>query len=135
MSDLKKEIKKLQRFREDIMKWTSNPEVKDKTALSDSRRRIEVEMEKFKAFERESKTKPFSMIGLAMGGRLDAQEQKKQEKREPIEEFVDTLTQQCDQFRAEWETLNAKKKPDAGHHIPGKDGLVRMRNDQAPCDQ
>jgi len=110
MSDLKKEIKKLQRFREDIMKWTSNPEVKDKIALSDSRRRIEVEMEKFKAFERESKTKPFSMMGLAMGGRLDAHEQKKQEKREPIEEFVDKLTQQCDEFRAEWETLNAKKK-------------------------
>jgi CCR4-NOT transcription complex subunit 3 len=110
MSDLKKEIKKLQRFREDIMKWTSNPEVKDKTALSDSRRRIEVEMEKFKAFERESKTKPFSMMGLAMGGRMDAQEQKKQEKREPMEEFVDKLTQQCDEFRAEWESLNSKKK-------------------------
>jgi CCR4-NOT transcription complex subunit 3 len=110
MADLKRDIKKLQRFREDIMKWFNNPEVKDKNALADSRRRIEVEMEKFKAFERESKTKPFSLMGLAMGGKLDAQEQKKQEKREALEEFVDKLTVQSDEFRAEWETLTAKKK-------------------------
>ena len=110
MADLKRDIKKLQRFREDIMKWTSNPEVKDKNALADSRRRIEVEMERFKAFERESKTKPFSLMGLAMGGRLDAHEQKKQDKREPIEDTVESLTVQCDEFRAEWEMLTAKKK-------------------------
>lgn len=110
MTDLKKEIKKLQRYREDIMKWSSNPEVRDKAALAESRRRIEVEMEKFKAFERESKTKPFSMMGLAMGGRMDAQEQKKQEKRELIEEIVERLTQESDGIRAEWESLSAKKK-------------------------
>jgi len=110
MTDLKKEIKKLQRYREDIMKWTSNPEVRDKAGLAESRRRIEVEMEKFKAFERESKTKPFSMMGLAMGGRMDAQEQKKQEKRELIEEIVERLVQESDGIRAEWESLSAKKK-------------------------
>lgn len=110
MTDLKKEIKKLQRYREDIMKWSSNPEVRDKVVLGESRRRIEVEMEKFKAFERESKTKPFSMMGLAMGGRMDAQEQKKQEKREAIEEIVERLTQESDSIRAEWESLSAKKK-------------------------
>ena len=110
MADLKREIKKLQRYREDIMKWVSNPEVKDKGSLAESRRRIEVEMERFKAFERESKTKPFSLIGLAMGGRLDAQEQKKQEKRELIEELVEQLTLESDEFRIEWESLQAKKK-------------------------
>jgi CCR4-NOT transcription complex subunit 3 len=110
MNDLKKEIKKLQRFREDIMKWFANPEVKDKTTLTDARKRIEVEMERFKAFERESKTKPFSMVGLAMGDRLDAHELKKQEKRAPVEEIVDALTVQGDEFRAEWESLTAKKK-------------------------
>ena len=110
MADLKREIKKLQRYREDIMKWVSNPEVKDKSSLADSRRRIEIEMERFKAFERESKTKPFSLIGLAMGGRLDAQEQKKQEKREIIDEFVDKLTVESDEFRVEFDSLMAKKK-------------------------
>lgn len=110
MADLKRDIKKLQRFREDIMKWISNPEVKDKMPLQDARRRIEIEMERFKAFERESKTKPFSLVGLAMGGRLDAHEQKKQEKREQLEEVVETLSVQADEFRAEWESLTAKKK-------------------------
>ena len=92
------------------MKWTSNPEVKDKGSLQESRRRIEIEMERFKAFERESKTKPFSLMGLAMGDRVDAHEQKKQEKRDSLEETVEKLTVQSDGFRAEWESLVAKKK-------------------------
>lgn len=110
MTDLKKEIKKLQRFREDTMKWFANPEVKDKSSLIEARRKIEVEMERFKAFERESKTKPFSMMGLAMGDRLDAHEQKKQDKRGPLEEILEALGTQCDSFRVEWEILTAKKK-------------------------
>lgn len=92
------------------MKWMSNPEVKDKTGLQDARRRIEIEMERFKAFERESKTKPFSLVGLAMTDRVDARELRKQEKREPLEEFVDRLNFQTEEFRAEWEALTAKKK-------------------------
>jgi CCR4-NOT transcription complex subunit 3 len=110
MADLKRDIKKLQRFREDIMKWMSNPEVKEKGSLQEFRRRIEIEMERFKAFERESKTKPFSLMGLAMGDRVDAHEQKKQEKRENLEEVVERLTVHADGFRAEWESLVAKKK-------------------------
>lgn len=39
--DLKKEIKKLQRHRETIKNWLSGNEVKDKSLLIDSRRRIE----------------------------------------------------------------------------------------------
>ena len=127
MTDLKKEIKKLQRYREDIMKWSSNPEVRDKVILSESRRRIEIEMEKFKAFERESKTKPFSMMGLAMGGRMDAQEQKKQEKREIIEAIVERLTQESDSIRAEWESLSAKKKK-------SKSETVRVDELKKYCD-
>ncbi len=92
------------------MKWMSNPEVKDKSGLQEARRKIEVEMERFKAFERESKTKPFSLVGLAMSDRLDAREAKKQEKREPLEEFVEKLNVQTEEFRAEWEALVAKKK-------------------------
>ena len=92
------------------MKWMSNAEVKDKTGLQDARRRIEIEMERFKAFERESKTKPFSLVGLAMTDRVDARELRKQEKREPLEEFVDRLNVQSEEFRAEWEALTAKKK-------------------------
>lgn len=39
--DLKKEIKKLQRHRELIKSWLSGNEVKNKTPLLDSRKRIE----------------------------------------------------------------------------------------------
>ncbi len=92
------------------MKWVSNAEVKDKHGLQEARRRIEVEMERFKAFERESKTKPFSLIGLAMSDRLDANEIRRQEKRETLEEFVERLNGQSEAFRAEWEELSAKKR-------------------------
>lgn len=92
------------------MKWMSNPEVKDKNGLQEARRKIEVEMERFKAFERESKTKPFSLMGLSMGDRLDANELKRQEKRESLEEILERLNAQADEFRAEWEGLTAKKK-------------------------
>ena len=88
----------------------SNAEVKDKNGLQEARRKIEIEMERFKAFERESKTKPFSLIGLAMGDRMDANEQKRQEKREALEDILERLNSRADEFRAEWEGLNAKKK-------------------------
>ena len=92
------------------MKWMSNPEIKDKNGLQEARRRIEVEMERFKAFERESKTKPFSLVGLAMTDRMDANESKRQEKREQLEEIVDRMNVQAEEFRAEWEALSTKKK-------------------------
>jgi len=40
-AELKKEIKKLQRYRDQIKTWISSPEVKDKTALLDNRKLIE----------------------------------------------------------------------------------------------
>lgn len=63
--DLKKEIKKLQRHREQVKGLIQNPEVKDKKALEVARRRVEEKMEAFKVVERETKTKTFSKEGLA----------------------------------------------------------------------
>ncbi|EER19919.1 tropomyosin 1, isoforms 33/34, putative [Perkinsus marinus ATCC 50983] len=99
--DLKKEIKKLQRFREDIMKWINGTEVKDKGKLTDARRKIEVEMERFKEFERESKTKPFSFIGLQAQDKVDPAEQKRMETRSQLESYVDQLKQQVGLSSAE----------------------------------
>jgi CCR4-NOT transcription complex subunit 3 len=39
--DLKKEIKKLQRYRDQIKTWAASNDVKDKKALIDSRKLIE----------------------------------------------------------------------------------------------
>jgi CCR4-NOT transcriptional regulation complex NOT5 subunit len=64
-SDLKKEIKKLQRFRDQVKQWTASNDVKDKTVLLEYRKKIEIEMERFKVVEKETKTKAFSKEGLA----------------------------------------------------------------------
>ncbi|KAK6915800.1 CCR4-Not complex component, Not N-terminal domain [Dillenia turbinata] len=70
-ADLKKEIKKLQRYRDQIKTWIQSSEIKDKKvsasyeqALLDARKQIEREMERFKICEKETKTKAFSKEGL-----------------------------------------------------------------------
>ena len=112
-SELKREIKKLQRFRDEVMKWMSSSDIKDKAPLAETRRRIEIEMERFKAFEREAKTKPFSVMGLQMEQRVDPLEQRRQEKRETLEDLVASLKQQVDEYQADWEISNGKKKKSA----------------------
>lgn len=52
-------------MRDDMKKWAQNPEVKNKKLLLDARRSIEMEMEKFKNFEKSTKTKAYSKLGLS----------------------------------------------------------------------
>lgn len=56
-NDLKREIKKLQRLREQIKLWIGLNEVKNKDPLIETRKKIELEMERFKAYERETKNR------------------------------------------------------------------------------
>ena len=58
--DLKKEIKKLQRHRDQIKTWAASSDVKDKRALATARKLIETKMEQFKVCEKETKTKTYS---------------------------------------------------------------------------
>ena len=53
-ADLKKEIKKLQRYRDQIKTWSANSDIKDKKALLDARKLIEREMERFKVGARKA---------------------------------------------------------------------------------
>ncbi|RNF12681.1 CCR4-NOT transcription complex subunit 3 [Trypanosoma rangeli] len=62
--DLKREIKKLQRFRDSIKAMIITPEVKDKKALELHQKSIEEKMEVFKSCERETKTKAYSKEAL-----------------------------------------------------------------------
>ena len=64
-AELKKEIKKLQRLREQIKILHQNPEVKDKSQLEQTRRAIELKMEGFKVVEKQHKMKAFGWEGLA----------------------------------------------------------------------
>src|SRR4051794_26468856 len=51
--DLKKEIKKLQRFRDQLKAWKGNNDIKNKKPLEDARKQIEIHMERFKVLEKE----------------------------------------------------------------------------------
>merc|ERR1711988_424889 len=58
-ADLKKEIKKLQRSRDALKTWLASNEVKAKGPLTEARKLIETQMERFRSFEKEAKTKAF----------------------------------------------------------------------------
>lgn len=87
-ADLKKEIKKLQRYRDQIKVWANLSEIKDKKALIDNRKMIEQEMEKFKAIEKELKTKAFSKEGLNQNPKIDPEELIKEELGSWIQVFL-----------------------------------------------
>ncbi|BBN10757.1 CCR4-NOT transcription complex subunit 3 [Marchantia polymorpha subsp. ruderalis] len=115
-ADLKKEIKKLQRYRDQIKTWIQSSEIKDKKvaasyeqALLDARKLIEREMERFKVCEKETKTKAFSKEGLGQQPKTDPREKAKGESRDWLNNMVSDLESQIDSFEAEMEGLSVKK--------------------------
>ncbi|KAF2271780.1 uncharacterized protein EI97DRAFT_437563 [Westerdykella ornata] len=115
--DLKREIKKLQRSRDQIKTWATMNDIKDKKPLLDYRKLIETQMEKFKAVEKEMKTKAYSKEGLQLASKMDPKEKEKQEILDFVSTMVDELERQIEQSEAEVENLQAtlkKGKKDAG---------------------
>ncbi|GAB7350022.1 hypothetical protein MBLNU459_g0696t1 [Dothideomycetes sp. NU459] len=108
--NLKKEIKKLQRSRDQIKAWAAQNDIKDKKPLLDQRKLIETQMEKFKAVEKEMKTKAFSKEGLSAAAKLDPKEKEKLEMGEFLSTMVSELEQQIEATEAEAETLQANMK-------------------------
>ena len=76
-NDLKKEIKKLQRLRDQIKSWLSGTEIKDKAPLLEARKVIEGKMEQFKICEKDTKTKAYSREGLSRPDKMDPKEAEK----------------------------------------------------------
>jgi len=109
-ADLKKEIKKLQRLRDQIKTWIAGSDIKDKTALMEARKNIEKEMERFKHCEKEAKTKAFSKAGLGQATKLDPEEKARQAAREWLNEQVEVLQMQIDEFEAELESISGQKR-------------------------
>jgi len=103
--DLKKEIKKLQRLRDQIKTWLASGEIKDKSTLMENRKLIETQMERFKIVERETKTKAYSKEGLTASARMDPAERERAEVMQWLNHCIDTLNIQVDQFEAEIESL------------------------------
>lgn len=107
--DLKKEIKKLQRLRDQIKTWQGDSSIKDKTRLTAARKLIEEKMEKFKICEKETKTKAFSKEGLAQD-RTDPKQKAKTGVGEWVREAIARLEEQTEELEAEIETLNSGKR-------------------------
>ncbi|KAK1700426.1 Not1 N-terminal domain, CCR4-Not complex component-domain-containing protein [Colletotrichum godetiae] len=108
--NLKREIKKLQRLRDQIKTWAASNDIKDKSPLLEHRRLIETQMEKFKAVEKAMKTKAYSKEGLASSAKLDPQEQAKAEASDFLNNMVDELEQQIETLEAEAEAIQATMK-------------------------
>ncbi|CAL1280128.1 unnamed protein product [Larinioides sclopetarius] len=114
-ADLKKEIKKLQRLRDQIKTWMASSEIKDKRVLLENRKLIETQMERFKVVERETKTKAYSKEGLGAAQKLDPAQKEKDEVNNWLAASIESLNIQMDQFESEIESLSIslkKKKND-----------------------
>ncbi|KKY18232.1 putative ccr4-not transcription complex [Diplodia seriata] len=118
---LKKEIKKLQRSRDQIKAWAASNEIKDKKPLLDQRKLIETQMEKFKAVEKEMKTKAYSKEGLSAASKLDPREKEKVEVCDFLSNMVEELERQVETTEAEAATLQA--------------GLKKSRKDNAKAER
>jgi CCR4-NOT transcription complex subunit 3 len=148
--DLKKEIKKLQRLRDQIKTWIGSSEVKDKDALLEARKLIETKMEQFKICEKETKTKTYSKEGLAREERLDPAEEAKLRTTGWIAEYVERLQEllQEKEFEIEKLSVGKGKKQNkhqieafqaqiANHkfHVNKLEGIIRLvNNDRLDCD-
>jgi CCR4-NOT transcription complex subunit 3 len=109
--ELKRQIKKLQRERDSIKTWLGSNEIKDKTQLTETRKLIETQMERFKQVERELKTKAYSKEGLNAAVKLDPQEKEKQELYQWLGDVMEKLNTLVDKVETEHEVLtNAGKK-------------------------
>lgn len=107
--DLKKEIKKLQRLREQIKALLGGGDVKDKKSLETARRNIELKMEAFKICERETKTKAFSKEGLAG----DSRSNPKAATAGWIREALNDLREQVESLEYDLENEGGKRKKGA----------------------
>uniref|UniRef100_A0A7S1ZNC6 CCR4-NOT transcription complex subunit 3 n=1 Tax=Trieres chinensis TaxID=1514140 RepID=A0A7S1ZNC6_TRICV len=115
--DLKKEIKKLQRLRDQIKTWIGSSDVKDKDALIDARKLIETKMEQFKICEKETKTKTYSKEGLLRQDKLDPTEQAKKDCTAWIADYIEQLNQIVDEKDVEIERLSSGKGKKTNKHI------------------
>ncbi|KAH6942812.1 hypothetical protein HPB50_010759 [Hyalomma asiaticum] len=111
-ADLKKEIKKLQRLRDQIKTWMASSEIKDKRILMDNRKLIETQMERFKVVERETKTKAYSKEGLGGAQKVDPAQKEKEDITVWLSNSIASLNIHVDQFESELEslTIGVKKK-------------------------
>lgn len=71
-TEIKKEIKKLQRHRDFFKQLMKDSEVKDKTKITEARHRIEEQMEKFRELEKEYKQKKLTKVSYQTHNEIES---------------------------------------------------------------
>ncbi|CCD22663.1 CCR4-NOT core subunit NOT5 NDAI_0A05080 [Naumovozyma dairenensis CBS 421] len=124
-ADLKREIKKLQKHREQIKTWLSKDDVKDKTSiLMENRRLIENGMERFKAVEKLMKTKQFSKEALTNPDIItDPKELKKRDRLNFIEECLEELQKQLESHEAQDDQEQVERHE---FHISNLENILKL---------
>ncbi|KAK6459153.1 negative transcriptional regulator [Scheffersomyces xylosifermentans] len=125
-SDLKKEIKKLQRSRDQLKQWLGDSSIKlDKELLQENRTKIEHAMDQFKDLEKSSKIKQFSNEGLELQSqrtkhnRFGPEGAKIQEACVYISDIIDLITQQNDDLEQDVQQLTGQlKKAKSSNQAP-----------------
>lgn len=132
-ADLKKEIKKLQRLREQIKTLLQGSEVKDKKSLEKARRDIEIKMEGFKVCERETKTKAFSKEGLAGNAPTNPQDAAKYATSSWIKDAISELGEQLESLEFDIENEGGGRRKKGVD--PREERLARSKYHEAKLQQ
>ncbi|EGV65831.1 Not3-domain-containing protein [Yamadazyma tenuis ATCC 10573] len=113
-TDLKREIKKLQKNRELIKNWQSNDSVEvvvTRNKLQEYRRFVEEAMEKYKEVEKSSKMKSFSNQSIMLATLEDSQHLTKEaiEVIGFLEDSIEEINQQIETLEADYEKISSRK--------------------------
>ena len=123
-SDLKKEIKKLQRLRDQIKTWLGSSDVKDKAPLTEARKIIESKMEQFKICEKDTKTKAYSKEGLARAERGgDNRDSEREDKLEWVNQCLERLAELNENLEGEIEKASSGRGK-----TKNKDQIEKLEN-------
>ncbi|CAL9728707.1 general negative regulator of transcription subunit 3 [Monosporozyma unispora] len=126
-SDLKREVKKLQRLREQIKSWQSSPDIKDKDTLLEHRRRVEIAMEQYKAVEKASKEKAYSNISLKRADTLDPEAKERVETEGYLSQTIDELDRQHELLDVEIDRLQVLNKKKKTHSQANEDKIKDLK--------
>lgn len=126
--DLKREIKKLQKLREQIKTWIAKEDVKDKAAvLLEHRHLIENDMERFKVVEKLMKTKQFSKEALSNPEIvLDPRDAHKNEQMQFVMDMISELRTQAEIYEGKGDTESTEQAKRHEFHIENLEHILRL---------
>lgn len=146
--DLKREVKKLQKHREQIKLWISKEDIKDKEQLNNlasSRKLIENKMEIFKSIEKLMKIKQFSKVALSNPGLLmDPNDKVKNETCQFVVDCINELQKQMELMETADDSENEEASRDEDeqsierheYHINNLENILKLlQNDEMSSDK